>query len=85
MMVVVHNHKDIITVENAAMPLLLIIIKKTNKQTKPEAHVCGFSYNYASSSINSNVSTIFIIASKSTSIPDLLLFLFESSSNTTRV
>lgn len=50
-----------------------------------KAHVHVSSYNYAALSIISNVSTVFIIASKSTSIPDLSLFPSQSSSDTVRI
>lgn len=79
---VVYNHKDTTAIENVDMPLLLIIIMK---KQNPKVHVHVFLYNYSSFSITSNVSTVFIIASKSAHILDLLLFPFEPSSDTVSV
>lgn len=41
-----------------------------------KAHVHALSYNCAAFLVTFNASTVFIIASKSTSIPDLSLFPF---------
>lgn len=64
---VVYNYKDTITIESADIPLNVNHYCETNQKV----HVQGLSCNYATFSITSNVSTVFIIASNSTFITDL--------------
>lgn len=80
-LVVTYNYKDAITIENVDMPLT---VNHYYEKTK-KVHVHVLSYNYTAFSITSNVSTVFIIAIKSTSIPDLSLSTFESSSDAVRI
>lgn len=66
-LVVAYNYKDTITIESVELPLTVNHYYEKNQKV----HVHVISYNYAAFSITSNVSTIFIIASKSTPIPHL--------------